>query len=83
MSRIIFIVLLLCSVSAYAKDDFMYYRDTDRMGYPFAKDPVVVRFHGKYLMYYSVPPYRNSKDRAWNIGIAESKALTNWGFARC
>lgn len=78
MSRIIFIVLLLCSVSAYAKDDFMYYRDTDRTGYPFAKDPVVVRFHGKYLMYYSVPPYRNSKDRAWNIGIAESKDLTNW-----
>ena len=77
-------ILLLCTfllsaiLSTARKQDFMFYKDTDRKGVPFAKDPVVVRFHGKYMMYYSVPPFKNQKNEGWNIGIAESKDLTHW-----
>jgi beta-1,2-mannobiose phosphorylase / 1,2-beta-oligomannan phosphorylase len=35
----------------------MYFGDTSRLGHPFAKDPAVIRFGGKYLLYYSIPPY--------------------------
>jgi hypothetical protein len=61
----------------------MYFGDSDRTGLPFAKDPSVVRFGGRYLMYYSIAAY--TKERApanapkgWAIGIAESNDLVNW-----
>ena len=58
--------------------------DTDRIGRPFAKDPSVIRFNDKYLMYFSicsfakdrVPP--GAKKNGWAIGIAESSDLTGW-----
>lgn len=53
----------------------MLFADTTRTGRPFSKDPHVIPFHGKYLMYYSVPPKGNS---GWGIGIAESTDLTQW-----
>ncbi|MFP4502554.1 MAG: glycoside hydrolase family 43 protein [Candidatus Hydrogenedentota bacterium] len=50
----------------------MYYADADHGGL-FAKDPDVVRFDGRYLMYYTVRmPGRIG------IGIAESDDLTDW-----
>lgn len=50
----------------------MYYADNDH-GAPFAKDPDVVRFGGRYLLYYSIRmPGRIG------IGIAESDDLTQW-----
>lgn len=50
----------------------MYYGDSEH-GKPFAKDPDVVRFGGRYLMYYSVRiPGRIG------IGIAASDDLTVW-----
>jgi sucrose-6-phosphate hydrolase SacC (GH32 family) len=54
----------------------MLYADDTHLGRPFAKDPSVIRFGDRYLMYYSVPP----KDKAagWGIGIAESHDLTSW-----
>ena len=50
----------------------MYFGDIDH-GEPFAKDPAVVRFKGRYLLYYSMRlPGR------LGIGIAESDDLTHW-----
>lgn len=42
-----------------------------------AKDPAVVRFQGKYLMYYSIPP-QPGFHVGWGIGIAASEDLENW-----
>ena len=70
------LLLLALAISTQAQ---MFYKDTDRLGVPFAKDPVVVSLNGRYLMYYSVPPYSDKrKGTGWNIGIAESRDLENW-----
>lgn len=56
----------------------MHWADTTR-GRPFAKDPSVVRFRDRYLMYYSVPPFGDKRPNdGWVIGIAESRDLTAW-----
>lgn len=47
-------------------------------GVNIAKDPAVVRYKGKYLMYYSVSPDRKNPVSGWGIGIAESKNLEKW-----
>lgn len=63
---------------------FAQYSDTTRMGVPYAKDPSVVRFGNRYLMYYSVPPAKDNKQggdgfpTGWAIGIAESRDLKTW-----
>ena len=61
----------------------MYFGDTARLGRPFAKDPSVIRFGGRYLLYFSTAPW--SKELAppgaaqgWAIGIAESTDLIHW-----
>jgi predicted GH43/DUF377 family glycosyl hydrolase len=51
----------------------MHYADTS-YGRPFAKDPDVVRFKGRYLMYYSM----NRRDQGFAVGIAQSKDLIHW-----
>ena len=58
----------------------MMFGDTSRKGVPFSKDPHVIKFDGRYLMYFSIPPFSNKTgpDNGWNIGIAESSDLTNW-----
>jgi len=58
----------------------MLFSDTSRLGRPFAKDPQVVWFRGRYLMYYSIPGPGGSPSPIanWAIGIAESHDLTNW-----
>lgn len=59
----------------------MMFGDTSRVARPFAKDPHVVRFGGRYLMYYSIPPAakpQNEGEKGWNIGIAESRDLVHW-----
>ena len=66
----------------------------DLRGRPFSKDPAVVRFAGKYWMYYSLPPFTESVParnllsdptgsllsipQGWNIGIAQSDNLEDW-----
>lgn len=60
----------------------MHWTDTSR-GRPYAKDPSVVRFRDRYLMYYSVGPFPKGNPRAtpmdgWRIGIAESRDLDAW-----
>jgi len=58
----------------------MMFGDTTRIGAPFAKDPHVIRFKGRFLMYYSIPGYTDKagKLHGWGVGIAESKDLKNW-----
>jgi predicted GH43/DUF377 family glycosyl hydrolase len=58
----------------------MYFGDSSRTGVPFSKDPHVIRFQGRYLMYYSIPPYKDKSNpiQGWGIGIAESRDLNNW-----
>ena len=57
----------------------MLYGDTTRNGKPFAKDPSVIHYKGRYLMYYSMPPSIDPYlPKGWSIGIAESSDLVNW-----
>jgi sucrose-6-phosphate hydrolase SacC (GH32 family) len=53
--------------------------DTSRLGRPFSKDPSVIRFRGRYLLYFSMPPFGDERPSdGWGIGIAESTVLGNW-----
>jgi autotransporter-associated beta strand protein len=52
----------------------MMFGDSVRLKRPFAKDPTVVRFGGRYLMYYS----QKNPSNQWSAGIAESTDLVNW-----
>ncbi len=55
----------------------MYFAD-DVSGAPFSKDPAVVKFKGKYWLYYSVPPYKGKPTVGWTIGVATSDNLVDW-----
>ncbi|MGE3776349.1 MAG: family 43 glycosylhydrolase [Pirellulaceae bacterium] len=55
----------------------MYFADTVS-GRPFSKDPAVVKFKGKYWLYYSVPPYEGKPTEGWSIGVATSQNLVDW-----
>ena len=66
----------------------MYYADDSR-GRALSKDPSVVWFGGRYLMYYSLGPWANGAAPPagidaelaadmWTIGIASSRDLTHW-----
>jgi len=64
-------------------DTPMRWADSSRLGRPFAKDPSVIRFGGRYLMYFSLPPYAKelaptNAPRGWSIGIAESTNRLDW-----
>lgn len=65
------------SVTLRTDDDIMMYSDTTRIGRPYAKDPYVVFYKGRYLMYYSIPSKRGGTG-GWGIGIAESKDKKHW-----
>jgi len=57
--------------------------DSSRLGRPFSKDPSVIRVEGRYLLYYSMPPYAKgigprNPPKGWAIGVAESRDLTQW-----
>lgn len=74
-------VLILCVTALNAqKLPRMYFSDSTTTGIPLAKDPVVVKFKGRYLMYYSRKTYNDGSNGmlGWNIGIAQSKDLYNW-----
>lgn len=72
-------LLLLLSTSLFGQQKMMY-GDTSRKGVPFSKDPHVIKFEGRYLMYFSIPPFEDKSNpiQGWNIGIAESSDLINW-----
>lgn len=76
--KYLLLALLLCSLAYRGRAQqlpAMYFSDTTRLGRPVAKDPCVVRFQDKYLLYYSIP---ENKTTGWGIGIAQSKDLTHW-----
>ncbi len=80
--RFFVLVILLLSGSELiqAQKPLLMFGDTTRLGRPFAKDPYVISFGGRYLMYYSVPGYteKNGTAHGWGVGIAESRDLWNW-----
>lgn len=55
----------------------MMFTDCSR-GRNIAKDPAVIRFKGKYYMYYSLNPREDDPASGWGIGIARSEDLENW-----
>jgi predicted GH43/DUF377 family glycosyl hydrolase len=55
----------------------MYFAD-DASGRPFSKDPAVVKFKGKYWLYYSLPAYEGKPGNGWSIGVATSRNLVDW-----
>lgn len=84
MNRFILLIFVFfCGISnsLYSQEKpKMLFGDKSRKGVPFSKDPHVVEFQNKYLLYYSVPP---SKDKSrgpqgWGIGIAQSTNLYDW-----
>ena len=48
----------------------------------FAKDPSVIRFAGKYRMYYSYFVAAQGGKKMLTIGVAESGDLTDWRFVK-
>lgn len=47
-------------------------------GRRFAKDPSVIRFGDRYLMYFSLPPFEQGAQEGWQVGIAQSDDLRTW-----
>lgn len=63
----------------------MLWADSSRLGRPFAKDPCVIRFRNRYLLYFSLPgpaapgaPPGATGSEGWAVGIAESTNLIDW-----
>ena len=81
--RIACSLLALLAFTANAMEPAMKWADSSRKGRPFSKDPCVVKFGGRYLMYFSLPPFEKAHapknaPKGWSIGIAESKDLNQW-----
>jgi len=74
----IFILVLITITSkvSIAQKETMMFADSSRRGVPFSKDPHVIRFGGRYLLYSSLPGINGSN--VWEIGIAESNDLIHW-----
>lgn len=68
----------VAQVLAPVAERHMMFADTTRVGVPFAKDPHVIDFGGRYLMYYSEPPRAGVEGDGWAIAIAESRDLIDW-----
>ncbi|WP_223262693.1 family 43 glycosylhydrolase [Sphingobium sp. SCG-1] len=60
------------------------YTDTTRLGTPWAKDPSVIHFGGRFLMYYTIPAVKKNPQgvqgfpKGLAIGVAESADLKTW-----
>ena len=64
------------NVKSFNDQGIMMYGDISQGAKPFAKDPSVKKFKGKYFLYYSVPTHDGM--HGWRIGIATSKDLLTW-----
>jgi len=82
MKKLTLILLFIFAgiISSEAQTPKMMFGDTSRKGVPFSKDPHVILFKGRFLMYYSVPGYTDQAGvvHGWGVAIAESKDLMNW-----
>lgn len=79
MKNILILILAILPNFIWSQEKMMF-GDTSRRGVPFSKDPHVISFNGKYLMYFSIPPFSDPANpiQGWNIGIAASTDLINW-----
>lgn len=82
-SSVPFLLILLAPLVAPATEPMMKWADSSRLGRPLSKDPNVIEFGGRYLMYFSLPPFDAKLAPAnapsgWSVGIAESNDLLNW-----
>ena len=82
MNRFAFGMSVMIALCAAAEPE-MKWADETRLGRPHAKDPSVVRFKGRYLMYFSLPPFDpklspTNAPKGWSIGVAESSDLAAW-----
>lgn len=86
---ILYLVLssIVFSIKAQMVTPAMYYGDYTRIknssgvAQPFAKDPSVIFWNNRFLMYYSIcGPSTNGSpgSTGWSMGIAESYDLENW-----
>ena len=55
----------------------MLWGDETASGRPFSKDPSVIHFGQRYLLYYSMPE-AGAKPTRWLVGIAESPDMVHW-----
>ena len=87
MQRLVLLVATaaLCSCNGTpdikGEEEIMMFADSTRTGAPMSKDPHVICFKDRFLLYYSMPPAKNPKDddiTGWTIGIAASTDLTHW-----
>ena len=80
MIKFVLISIILFFCFPVTSQERMMFGDTSRIGIPFSKDPHVVKFNGKYIMYFSIPPFKDKSNpiQGWNIGIAESSDLIHW-----
>ena len=84
--RVFAMLLVLCGFAA-THAQRMDYIDATRLGKPFAKDPSVIQYKGRFLMYYSLPGGAPDQSpnapevQGWGVGIAESKDLVHWSKA--
>ena len=66
-------------LAAPIRQPSMKWGDIERRHVPFAKDPSVIWFGSRYLLYYSIPPFGDRrKNDGWAIGIAASTDLVRW-----
>ncbi len=80
MKQFLFTLILAFAFTTTFCQKKMMFGDTSRKGVPFSKDPHVIKFDGKYLMYFSIPPFADKSNpiQGWNIGIAKSTDLIHW-----
>ena len=76
----LFQVVFILTVDSQNQTPFnqqkMMYADSTRRGKPYSKNPCVIRFGERYLMYSSVLPVRGSDAR--EMEVTESHDLINW-----
>jgi sucrose-6-phosphate hydrolase SacC (GH32 family) len=69
----------MLGAGALAAPPRMLWGDESRLRRPFSKDPSVIRYRGRYLLYYSIPRSEaDASKNTWAIGIAESRNLLDW-----
>ena len=68
------------NVKSFNDRGIMMFGDNSQGGRPFAKDPSVVKFKGRYFLYYSVPTEKAKQGSllGWRVGIATSRDLVTW-----
>lgn len=79
MRRVLTLVAFAASLAGAQPEPLMEWADSSRLGRPFSKDPSVIRFGNRYLLYYSMPAFGDGRaNDGWAIGIAESRNLLDW-----